>query len=224
MQNFLDEKQQAVIFIAAFAAKGDMPKLNKALNEGIETGMTINEVKEILVQLYAYVGFPRSLNALSELMSVMEQRDQQGLKNETGKEATPFPVDWDSLQSGTRNQTQLVGQSVKGPLFEFAPVVDQFLKSHLFGDIFQRDTLSWQTRELATISALAAISGVNSQLKSHYSISLQTGLTGQQLWAFIECLKLKFGDEVVVNAAAVLKEVLSLTHHNIPENPVAEKP
>ena len=64
MQNRLDNKQQAIIPIAAFAAKGDTEKLAAEIQHGLDTGLTINEIKEVLIQLYAYAGFPRSLNAL----------------------------------------------------------------------------------------------------------------------------------------------------------------
>ena len=208
MQQILNEKQRAVIPVAAFTANGDMTRLNAALNDGLDAGLTINEIKEILVQLYAYAGFPRSLNALGAFMQILEQRAERGIQDETGKAASPFPDSWNSLEDGTRNQTRLVGQPVSGPLFEFAPAIDQFLKSHLFGDIFQRDTLDWQTRELATISALAALSGVNGQLKSHYSMSLQTGLTAEQLGDFIEVIQQKCGTDTAANARNVLHEVI----------------
>lgn len=61
-------------------ASSQIDKLNAALNLGLDAGLTINETKEILVQLYAYTGFPRSLNALSELMKVVETRKQRGIK------------------------------------------------------------------------------------------------------------------------------------------------
>lgn len=213
MQHVLNDKQRAVIPVAAFSANGDRMRLDVALNEGLDAGLTINELKEILVQLYAYAGFPRSLNALGALMRVLEQRSQKGINDEAGKAASPIPDGWNNLEGGTDNQTRLVGQPVSGPLFEFAPVIDRFLKSHLFGDIFQRDVLDWQTRELATISALAALSGVNSQLKSHYSMSLQTGLTTEQLWDFVEVLKLKCGTDIAANASTVLLEVIPQTHN-----------
>ena len=47
--------------IAAFTANGDLEKLRTALSAGLDAGLTVNEIKEILVQMYAYVGFPRSL-------------------------------------------------------------------------------------------------------------------------------------------------------------------
>ena len=52
----LDARQQSIITIAAFTTSGDIEKLKPALNEGLDAGMTVNEVKEVLVQMYAYAG------------------------------------------------------------------------------------------------------------------------------------------------------------------------
>jgi 4-carboxymuconolactone decarboxylase len=60
----LSAAQQAIVPIAAFAAAGDIAKLNAALNQGLDAGLTVSDAREVLVQLYAYAGFPRSLNAL----------------------------------------------------------------------------------------------------------------------------------------------------------------
>lgn len=57
------------------------------------------------------------------------------------------------------------------------------MKAHLFGDIFQRDTLDWKHRELATIGILAGVPGVNPQLQGHLAIGLRNGLTPDQLHA-----------------------------------------
>ena len=47
--NSLTARQQSVITIAAFIASGDMERLKPALNEGLDAGLTMNEIKEILV-------------------------------------------------------------------------------------------------------------------------------------------------------------------------------
>jgi 4-carboxymuconolactone decarboxylase len=178
----LTEKQQAIPPITAAAAVGELPRLNTALAQGLDAGLTISETKEILVQLYAYAGFPRSLNALGELMKVLEARRQRGVQDAPGREpATPIPTGKELLALGTANQTKLVGAPVKGPLFEFAPAIDEYLKTHLFGDIFARDNLDWPSRELATVGALAAMPGVESQLLSHIRFSLNVGLSAAQL-------------------------------------------
>lgn len=54
------------------------------------------------------------------------------------------------LAAGTANQTQFAGSPVAAPPFDFAPMANQYLRPHLFGDIFERDNLGWQMRELAT--------------------------------------------------------------------------
>ena len=56
----LNAKQEKIVTIAAFTANGDLQKLKTVLNEGLDAGLTINEIKEILVQLYAYCGISRA--------------------------------------------------------------------------------------------------------------------------------------------------------------------
>lgn len=177
MQNSLSQQQQLIIPIAAHAANGDLTQLNLALNEGLDQGLTINEIKAVLEQSYAYAGFPRSLNALSAFMQVLEKRKVNGIQDPQGKDSRALAQDFSAIQQGTENQTQLVGQPVKGALFEFSPEIDMYLKAHLFGDIFSRDVLSWQDREVATVSMLSAFDGVESQLQSHVNISKTQGIT-----------------------------------------------
>ena len=209
MQNQLNAKQRAIIPIAAFTANGDIANLKTALNEGLDAGLTVNEIKEILVQLYAYAGFPRSLNGIGTFMTVIDERQKKGIKDEIGKEASSIPTDKNSLEFGTENQTKLIGHPVTGPLYDFAPAIDRFLKAHLFGDIFQRDVLNWQDRELATVSALANIEGVNAQLQGHMVIGMHNGLTPEQLREFVSILRVKCGPKVAENAGVVLDQVLN---------------
>lgn len=205
----LNIKQQSIVTIAAFTARGDMERLIPALHEGLDAGLTINEIKEVLVQLYAYCGFPRSLNALGVFMEVVERRKEQGKNDQTGKEASPFPTDKTRLELGTEIQTKLAGAPVKGPLFDFAPAIDTFLKEHLFSDIFGRDSLDWQSREIATVAALASMDGVNPQLRAHLGISVNIGFTEAQLHGLIEVLGHKVGKKEGENARAALIEVLT---------------
>ena len=202
----LTARQQAIPLIATSMAVGNMEKLNAALNQGLDAGLTVNETKEILVQLYAYTGFPRSLNALAELMKVVEARKAHGINDVQGKEpATPVPVGDELRRVGTANQTTISGAPVQGPLFDFAPVINQFLQTHLFGDIFARDSLDWQSRELATVGALAAMPGVESQLLAHLKASLRVGLSAGQLRQLAQGLR----DNGDADAAARAEKALA---------------
>lgn len=177
-------KQKAIGPLAAAAAVGDMARLPDALHRGLDAGLSTGDLKEILVQLYAYAGFPRSLNALAELMKVAGDRRRRGLQDAPGAEPGPVPTGLALLEAGTANQTRLSGGPVQGPVFDFAPAIDQYLKTHLFGDIFARDNLDWQSRELATVAALASMAGVDAQLAAHVRISLNVGITPDQLREF----------------------------------------
>lgn len=177
MANTLSQEQQAIVQVAVQTARGNMSALKTALTNALNSGVSVNTLKEILVQSYAYCGFPRSLNALNELMQLTEERSHQ---DALGISSSVLPNE-NSLKIGTQNQTKLVGAPVTGKLFDFAPAIDAYLKAHLFGDIFERENVDWKTRELATIAMLAARTGVESQLNSHIAIGKHNGLTNEQI-------------------------------------------
>lgn len=204
----LSPAQQAIAPVAAATAVGDIRQLNAALNQGLDAGLTISDAKEVLVQLYAYAGFPRSLNALGELMKVVDARRQRGVHDAPGRNpSAPLPTGKELLALGTANQTRLAGAPVSGPLFAFAPQADEYLKTHLFGDIFGRDNLDWQSRELATVAALAAMSGVESQLQSHIRFSLNVGLTVAQLREVASVLAERGQPEAARRTRAAIEQV-----------------
>lgn len=178
-ENTLSSKQKAIVKISSYTAAGDLERLEGALNEGLENKLTVNEIKEILVQMYAYCGFPRSLNGISTFMKVLDARKDKDDK--PGTEPTPLKKDIDKFEYGDNVQKELTGAPVKGPLFEFTPAIDVFLKEHLFADIFARGVLTHQEREVATIAALASIEGVKPQLDAHIQIGKNTGLSDNQI-------------------------------------------
>jgi alkylhydroperoxidase/carboxymuconolactone decarboxylase family protein YurZ len=194
--------------IAAFTAVGQLPQLREALTDGLDAGLTISEIREILVQLYAYAGFPRSLNALGTFMAVVQERRASGIQDPAGEDPAPLPSDTSSFDLVSQNQTRLTGRPVTGALFDFAPAIDQFPKAHLFGDIFGRDNLDWQSRELATVAALASLDRVEPQLQSHFGIALNTGLTETNLRDLVAVLRARVGQAQADRATAILDKVL----------------
>jgi 4-carboxymuconolactone decarboxylase len=87
----------------------------------------------------------------------VEARKQRGIQDAPGR--APGRADSQgqgAAGAGTANQTKLSGGPVQGPLFDFAPDCHRRIpQDHLFGDIFERDNLDWQSRELATVGMLA---------------------------------------------------------------------
>ena len=206
----LEAKQQSIVTISALTAVGDLENLQRALNGGLDSGLTVNEVKDVLVQMYAYCGFPRSLNGINAFMSLLEDRKKKGINDETGKTATPI-ADSDRYERGRKTLETLTGQPKSKPATgfgEFFPTIDRFLKEHLFADIFDSDILTYQQRELATISALAAMPGVQPQLESHLSMGMNTGLTENQLREAFDLIERKVGKQ---QAEAAQKSLVKVT-------------
>ncbi|MBS7456930.1 carboxymuconolactone decarboxylase family protein [Coralloluteibacterium stylophorae] len=202
----LAARQQAIVPIAAFAAAGDVASLRDALGRGLDAGLTVSEVREVLVQVYAYAGFPRSLNALAELMEVLETRRARGIQDAPGQAPSRAIPKGDALlAAGTANQTRLLGAPAQGAVFEFAPAIDEYLKTHLFGDIFERDALDWQSREIATVAMLASMPGTDSQLRSHVRISMNVGLSAAQLRQLADVLAEHVGAEAARRAKDALE-------------------
>lgn len=160
----LSERQKGLAACACLMAQGDLERLEPAVRQALDNGVTINELKEAFSQLYAYTGFPRSLNALGVLSKVLENRQQNWLE---GKPWTR-PAEWDDARKayelGVNNQTQLSGRPFD---YAFCPQDDYYLKSHLFGDIFAGDQLSHADREIVTVAALSGLEGVAPQLTAH---------------------------------------------------------
>ncbi len=197
-------RQQAIIPIAAFTAKGDMERLPKALDEGFDAGLSVNEIKEILTHLYAYTGFPRSLNAISSFMEVIEERKITGKHSIDGEEANLLSDDKSLYELGTEVQTRLSGHPVKGGTMDFAPAIDYCLKAHLFGYLFGRDNLDEASREIATLSALSALEGTEGQFKAHLRYAANAGLTDGQIQSIVAVLKDKVGAREAWRADKVL--------------------
>jgi alkylhydroperoxidase/carboxymuconolactone decarboxylase family protein YurZ len=208
----LNAKQQSIIPIAALTAKGELEQLKPALSVGLDAGLTINEIKEIMVHLYAYCGFPRSIRGLQTLMEVLDERKAKGIEDELGADASPISDERSKYDRGKANLEKLIGRPLNEPqsgYAAFAPTIEVFLKEHLFADIFDRDVLTFADRELVTISVISAIGGAEPMLKSHLSICLNLGLSPQQLNEFISILKTTIGKKEAKDAQLVLNEVLS---------------
>ncbi|MGN0199841.1 MAG: carboxymuconolactone decarboxylase family protein [Candidatus Cryptobacteroides sp.] len=180
--SFNEEQAAAMTAISCHEARGDQSSLAIAIGAGLEAGLTANQIKEALSQLYAYTGFPRSLNALGTLQKVMQERGT----SDDGAESSPLPSGYDALKQGTEVQTRLVGQPFD---YNFSPAEDYYLKAHLFGDIFARDLLTHADRELVTVSALSGLDGVMPQLISHVRGARNMGVTEEQLGGIVISLR-----------------------------------
>lgn len=206
----LSDQEKSIVEIASHTAQGNLVGLMDVLNEGLNNELTVNETKEILVHLYAYAGFPRSIRGLQTLLKVLEERKSKGIDDDWGPEASPISDTKTKYERGKTILEQLVGGPLEGkPEYQkVSPEIDRFLKEHLFADVFERDVLSYKQRELVTISVIASLGGLEPMLRSHYSLSLNVGWQPEQLESFTQLIETTAGEEKSKSALSVLGQIL----------------
>ena len=174
-------KQLSIVPLAVAATIGDQAGVKTTAENALAAGLTVSELKEAVSHQFAYIGAPKTLNALTTLKALLDERAAQGIKDSQGKPATDLgKVDYYAL--GTQKMAQLTHATTSRPIFDFAPAVDYALKAELFGYQFARDNLGDVERELATLGSLLAFGeSVNGQLRSHLSVLKNLGLSEQGL-------------------------------------------
>ncbi|MGM5629925.1 carboxymuconolactone decarboxylase family protein [Apibacter raozihei] len=209
----LDLQQEKTVTIAAFVARGELNKLKIELSAGLDAGLTVNEIKEMIVQAYAYCGFPRSIRGLQTLMSVLEKRKANGSIDSFGKEASPIIDVRPKYERGKEILAELSGVAAPegrptNGYGAFSPEIDTFLKEHLFADIFERDVLTYAQREMVTVSILMSLDGVEPMLSSHINLALNVGITPDQLYQMTQIISNNVDPKNGDIAKSILTEVL----------------
>lgn len=212
IEQMMNQKQQDIVAVAALTGKGDLDKLKTALSISLDSSMTVNEVKEVLVHTYAYNGFPRALRGLQTLITVLEERKAKGIKDNWGREASPITDTRSKYERGRDILTEISGvpaDATQAGYAVLAPEIEVFLKEHLFADLFERDVLTYSERELATIAVIATLGkGVEPMLRSHINVAMNTGITPDQLRSVFAIIEKNIGRSEADSGRLLLNEVL----------------
>ncbi|MEN9919572.1 MAG: hypothetical protein RL662_2008 [Bacteroidota bacterium] len=179
-------------------------------NGALNTGNTINEVKEVILQMSGYVGFPKSICAMNTLREVLDERKKQGIVDIEGIGRTSEDS-FDRLQKGSETLALLDKnqEKVLHDLFDdFCPELVQYVLEYGYGDIYQQDYLDSRTRQTATIGALATLGTASSQLKFHIKAGLKVGLTENEIKEIMLLMTVYSGFPSAINGLNILKEVI----------------
>lgn len=210
-EQVMDTKRQHIAEIAALTGRGDLAGLESALVAGLDDGMTVNELKEVMVHAYAYCGFPRALRGLQTLVAVLDGRKAAGAEVNWGREASPITDTRPKYERGRDILAEISGVPADAPKADYAvlaPEIEVFLKEHLFADLFERDVLTYAGREIATVAILAAIGGLEPMMKGHMGIALNVGVTPDELRGLLALVERRIGRSEADAGRMVLDEVL----------------
>lgn len=208
----LDLKSKEIAVVAALTAMGNaQPQLKVHINGALNTGTSINELKEVILQMSGYSGFPSSINAMNMLKDVLAERKKQGILDEIGKTASKINH-VDRLKLGEHELSQLDRQQVdrlKTAYAEFSPELLKFILEYGYADIYARDNLNKQYRQIATIAALTALGTAQPQLKFHIHAGLNVGLSETEIKEIMLLMSVYSGFPSAINGTNVLKQVLA---------------
>ncbi|WP_455511215.1 cupin domain-containing carboxymuconolactone decarboxylase family protein [Butyricimonas paravirosa] len=206
----LTSRERAIVAMASYTGNGDLLYLTSALVEALEVGMTINEINEVLIHAHAYCGFPHSLRAIQTFMQVVDERKANGINDTVGREVSAITDNRSRYERGRDVLAEISGISADVPkagYAVFAPAIERFLKEHLFADLFERDLLIYRERELATVSVLAGVGGVEPMAYGHMAICLHLGITAEQLSALLNIVETNLGETYSEPLRGVLNQL-----------------
>lgn len=99
------------------------------------------------------------------------------------------------------------GKNVVELLGKIAPDLGRYIVEFAFGDVYCREGMSLQEREMITIVSLLTSGGCEPQLEVHINGALNVGISPKKIVeAFIQCIPYT-GFPRVLNAVAVAKKV-----------------
>lgn len=206
----LDNKSKEIVAISSLIAQGAIPELKVHLNGALNTGSTINEVKEIILQMSVYCGFPKCINGMKALRQVLEERKALGINDKEGKTASTNTT-IDKYTLGAKflailkdNQEQILKENFQN----LSPELVRLTIEYGYGDIFSRDNLDKKYRQISTISALATLGNAQPQLKFHIEAGLNIGLTVDEIKEIMLMMTVYAGFPASINGTNSLKEVI----------------
>ena len=137
-------------------------------------------------------------------------------------EETPrFDIGWAQLQRLDATAADQVMESLE----EIAPDMARFIVEFAYGDVFSRPGLNAQSRQIATIAALAALGNAEAQLKFHIGAGLNIGITAEQVIEVSYLVTVFTGFPAGINAINAARQVFKEKGITvcIDENPPADR-
>lgn len=114
------------------------------------------------------------------------------------------------FERGLKKLTEVdgtAGEHVIDALNDIAPDLGKYIVEFAFGDIYCRENLNLQEREMITLSSLMTLGGCENQLDVHINGSLNVGITPQKIIeVFLQCIPYT-GFPRVLNAVGIAKKV-----------------
>jgi len=207
-QGTLNDKQRELITLVVLTAGQTTADIKKHTEAAIRVGASPVEIKEAIYQCAPYIGFPKVEAAIRQINDVFAEK---GIVLPLASQATV--TEESRFADGLAVQKSTFGDAID-KMHAAAPagqkeIIINYLSAFCFGDIFTRKGLDAQTRELLIFSAISALGGCESQVKSHVQGNINVGNSKQHLIDALAQSLPYIGFPRTLNALACINDVVS---------------
>ena len=169
----LNDKTRFLAILAALMGCQGTEAFRSFVPGALACGVTPVELKELVYQGAAYLGFGRILPFLHEMNRVLEAQGVALPLPEQGRTTPDMRI-----EAGNQAQVEIFGDQMRGfqnsgP--EESRHINRWLAGNCFGDYYTRGGLDDRQRELITFCFLAAQGGCEPQLISHAAANMRIG-------------------------------------------------
>ena len=200
----LKKRDRHLVNIAALTLLGRSEDLDDALHWAIERRVSVNTIREVLLQTMLFAGYPRALHAFERLHEVLKAR---GLEVPPRRERVPHQATAGvySRRRG-RELFEDIYRDDAGPVQTridgFHPEFMDWITEDAYGKVLARPFLDLATREILS-SCLLAILELPRQLTPHIRGALRAGAKPREIAEALRQLELFIGKRAV--EAALLR-------------------
>ncbi|MBD2529956.1 carboxymuconolactone decarboxylase family protein [Nostoc flagelliforme FACHB-838] len=156
----------------------------------LRAGATETEIKELLLQMTVYAGYPKTLTAVTAAQQIFVNLKQRGIvaispqpNLESRRQAETNEARYRRGLEALNQISKASGEAVVKSFEDIAPDLGRYILEFSYGEVFSRPNLDLKIRELATVSALTGLNTTASELplKVHINGALNVGANCQEI-------------------------------------------
>lgn len=202
----IDERTKTLSICASLVGCQALDVFTCIVEDTLGKSITAIELKELLYQACAYLGYGKVYPFIKQLNEILTQK---GINLPLPSQSTTTKET--RLSKGSMAQVEIFGEHMKD-FYKSGPKesvhINRWLAENCFGDYYTRTALNLQERELITFCFLAAQGGCEPQLISHIKGNIRMGNDEIKLIAIIsQCLPY-IGYPRSLNALRCIKEAV----------------
>ncbi len=164
----LEPSTRYLAILSALIGSQSMEAFSEMLDKALDDALDPIQIKEMLYQSTAYLGYGRMLPFLNIANKIMLKR---GINLPLPEQATTTRQT--RLEKGIDAQAEIFGEQMRESWKNGR--INQWLAANCFGDYYTRNGLTLKQREMITFCFLAAQGGCEAQLAAHVKGNINIG-------------------------------------------------